>query len=152
MGRKTSHEVISSEGISGRWSFLYQDGHLITAIDPMQRIHSYCYDTLGRISQHKINEYQQLKAALPENETICFIDGVHPTHNVQPGYGWIKKGERKEIPGNTGRARLNLSGSIDVITHNVVIQEDLALNTESTIRFFQKIEEAYPDNQKIHVF
>ncbi len=51
---------------------------------------------------------------------------------------------RKEIPTNTGRSRLNLSGAIDVVSHNVVIQEDQTLNAESTIRFFQKIEEAYP--------
>lgn len=55
-----------------------------------------------------------LRAELPANETICFIDGVHPTHNVQPAYGWIKKGVRKEIPANSGRSRLNLSGAIDV--------------------------------------
>ena len=97
-------------------------------------------------------EYEKLKAGIPEEETICFIDGVHPTHNVQPAYGWIKKGVRKEIPANTGRARLNLSGSIDVITHNVVVQEDETLNAESTIRFFQKLEDAYPSKRKIHVF
>jgi len=45
----------------------------------------------------------------------CFMDGVHPTHNVQSAYGWIKKGVRKEIPANTGRARVNLSGVVDVI-------------------------------------
>jgi transposase len=28
--------------------------------------------------------YEKLRATLPPNETICFIDGVHPTHNVQP--------------------------------------------------------------------
>lgn len=97
-------------------------------------------------------DYEKLRQGLPKDETICFIDGVHPTHNVQPAYGWIKKGVRKEIPANTGRSRLNLSGAIDVVTHNVVIQEDETLNAESTIRFFQKIEEAYPCKQKIHVF
>ncbi|CCB89742.1 IS630 family transposase [Simkania negevensis] len=97
-------------------------------------------------------EYNKLRQELPTNETICFIDGVHPTHNVQPAYGWIKIGVRKEIPANTGRSRLNLSGSIDVITHEIVIQEDQTLNAESTIRFFQKIEEAYPNKWKIHVF
>jgi transposase len=97
-------------------------------------------------------EYEKLKAGLPSDETICFMDGVHPTHNVQPAYGWIKKGVRKEIPANTGRSRLNLSGIIDVITHNIVIQEDLTLNAESTIRLFQKIEESYPYKRKIHVF
>lgn len=97
-------------------------------------------------------EYNKLREELPANETICFIDGVHPTHNVQPAYGWIKRGVRKEISANTGRSRLNLSGSIDVITHEIVIQEDQTLNAESTIRFFQKIEEAYPNKRKIHVF
>lgn len=96
--------------------------------------------------------YEKLRRGLPGDETICFIDGVHPTHNVQPAYGWIKKGVRKEIPANTGRSRLNLSGAIDVISHNVVIREDQTLNAESTIHFFQKIEEAYPDKRKIHVF
>lgn len=99
-----------------------------------------------------IAEYEELKRKLPENETICFMDGVHPTHNVQPAYGWIKKGVRKEIAANSGRYRLNLSGIVDVINHNVLIHEDKTLNAESTIQFFQKIEEAYPCKTKIHVF
>ena len=99
-----------------------------------------------------VAKYETLRQALPGDETICFIDGVHPTHNVQPAYGWIKKGVRKEIPANTGRERLNLSGIIDVISHNIVIQEDQTLNAESTIRFFKKIEEAYPDKNKVHIF
>ena len=99
-----------------------------------------------------IAAYEKLRQRLPGDETICFIDGVHPTHNVQPAYGWIKKGVRKEIPANTGRSRVNLSGAIDVVSHNVVIQEDQTLNAESTIRFFQKIEWAYPCKRKIHVF
>ena len=99
-----------------------------------------------------IAEYEQLRAQLPENETICFIDGVHPTHNVQPSYGWIKTGIRKEIPANTGRSRMNLSGAIDIVTHAVLVQEDETLNAISTIQFFKKIEEAYPDKEKVHVF
>lgn len=99
-----------------------------------------------------LEEYERLKEKLPAEETICFIDGVHPTHNVQPAYGWIKKGIRKEIPANTGRARINLSGSIDITNYNILIQEDLTLNAESTIEFFQNIEKAYPEKRKIHVF
>lgn len=79
--------------------------------------------------------YEKLKQNLSENETICFMDGVHPTHNVQPAYGWIKKGERKEIPANSGRARLNLSGVVDVINHKVLVQEDKMLNAEATMSF-----------------
>lgn len=97
-------------------------------------------------------EYEKLKQNLPADETICFMDGVHPTHNVQPAYGWIQKGMRKEIPANSGRSRINLSGIIDVINHKVLVQEDKTLNAEATISFFRKIEEAYPEKNRVHVF
>ena len=80
------------------------------------------------------------------------MDGVHPTHNIQPAYAWIKKGERKEIPANCGRSRLNLSGVIDASIHKVIIQEDKILNASSTINFLQKIETAYSKKNKIHLF
>jgi len=77
---------------------------------------------------------------------------VHPTHNVQPAYGWIKKGERKEIPANSGRSRLNLSGVVDVINHKVLVKEDKMLNAEATMSFLQKLEDAYPTKNRIHLF
>jgi len=40
---------------------------------------------------------------------------------VQPAYGWIKKGVRKEIPANTGRLRINLSGAIDEVVAKVAL-------------------------------
>ena len=80
------------------------------------------------------------------------MDGVHPTHNVQPAYGWIKKGVRKEIPTNSGRSRINLSGAIDILSHKIVVQEDKTLNCNATINFLGKIEEAYPTKKKIHLF
>jgi transposase len=80
------------------------------------------------------------------------MDGVHPTHNVQPAYGWIQKGVRKEIPANSGRTRINLSGIVDVIEYKVLVQEDKILNAAATIDFFQKIESSYPQKNKIHVF
>lgn len=102
--------------------------------------------------QEWINEYNKLKKRLPENETICFMDGVHPTHNVQPAYGWIQTGIRKEIPTNTGRSRVNLSGAIDVINHKILVQEDKMLNAAATVSFLEKIESAYPTKRCIHLF
>jgi transposase len=97
-------------------------------------------------------QYEKLKQDLSKDETICFMDGVHPTHNVQPAYGWIKKGDRKEIRANSGRARINISGAIDVINHTVLIQEDKILNADTTVNFLRKIEEAYPSKNKLHLF
>jgi transposase len=97
-------------------------------------------------------QYEKLKRDLPADETICFMDGVHPTHNVQPAYGWIQKGIRKEVPANSGRSRINLSGVLDVINHKVLIQEDKMLNAVATISFFQKVEAAYPEKNRVHIF
>jgi len=99
-----------------------------------------------------IAEYEKLKQGLADDETICFMDGVHPTHNTQLAYGWIKKGFRKEICANSGRSRLNLSGAIDLISKKLHIQEDVTLNAESTLSFLMKIEAAYPDKNRIHIF
>lgn len=102
--------------------------------------------------QQWLNEYEKLCQGLPVDETIGFIDGVHPTHNVQPAFGWIKVGVRKEIPANTGRARINLSGMVDVVDHRIIVQEDRTLNAKATIQFFSRVEEAYPTKRKVHIF
>jgi transposase len=99
-----------------------------------------------------ISEYFKLKQNLKEDETICFMDGVHPTHNVQLSYGWIKKGFRKEIPSNTGRQRINISGAVDIIERKLHFQEDHMLNAEATISFLEKIEKSYPQKNKIYLF
>ncbi len=99
-----------------------------------------------------IHQYEVLKQQIAYDETICFLDGVHPTHNPQLCYGWIRKGVRKEIPANTGRGRLNLSGALDLIAGDILVQEDTTLNAASTLTFLRKIEEAYPTKRKIHLF
>jgi transposase len=102
--------------------------------------------------QKWIDEYNALKQSLPEDEAICFMDGVHPTHNVQPAYGWMERGVRKEVPANSGRSRINLSGAIDILSHKIMVQEDKMLNAEATMSFLRKIEESYPTKKWIHLF
>src|SRR5579883_2359260 len=99
-----------------------------------------------------IEEYEKLKRGLSIDEAICFIDGVHPTHNTKLAYGWIPKGERKEIATNTGRQRLNISGAVDIVTKRVVAQEDVTLNALTTVELLKRIEEAYPGKKRIYVF
>ena len=39
-----------------------------------------------------------------------------------------------------------------MISKKLIVQEDITLNTESTIAFLSKIEQAYPFKKKIHLF
>lgn len=102
--------------------------------------------------QEWIKKYEDFKQRLPENETICFMDGVHPTHNSQAHYGWIKRGVRKNLPTNSGRQRLNISGAIDLINSKFIFRKDERLNALSTVEFLKQVENAYPSLEKVHVF
>ena len=99
-----------------------------------------------------IKENEELKKNLPANEAICFTDGVHPAHSTKPTYGWIRKGERKEISTNTERQRLNLSGAIDIVSRKVLTRLDEQLNAAATIDFLKLIEGAYLEAVRVHVF
>lgn len=110
----------------------------------------------GKCNEEKqkkwIEAYDELKRNLPSDETICFMDGTHPTYNVQPGYGWIKKGKRKEIPSNSGRQRLNLAGIIDIFSYKVFVREEATLSGDNVIAFLETVAKAYPKKKRIHVF
>lgn len=138
----------------------YKVSYTVSGMQCWLRRHTFSYKkpslVPGKANEEQqrlwIAEYETLKAQLPSNETICFMDGVHPTHNTQLAYGWIRKGFRKEICANSGRSRINLSGAVDLISKQLHIQEDKTLNADSTIAFLRRIEEAYPAKEKIHLF
>ena len=58
----------------------------------------------------------------------------------------------KSIRTNTGRRRLNLSGALDIFSKTVVIQEDITLDTSTTVAFLKRLESAYPEAKKIYLF
>lgn len=39
----------------------------------------------------------------PADTEVFFVDAVHPEHNAQPAYGWMKRGERRVLKTNSGR-------------------------------------------------
>ncbi len=95
--------------------------------------------------------YEKLKTKLPENEVILFGDGVHPSHNVHATKAWIRRGEQKRVPTNTGRKRLNINGALNIENMESVVHYANTLNAQTTMELFDKIQEAYPDKKKIHL-
>jgi transposase len=96
-------------------------------------------------------QYEKLRDKLPEHEIILFGDGVHPSHNVHATKAWVKKGEQKRVPTNTGRKRLNINGVLELETMKTVVHYAERLNAQTTMELFDKIQEAYPDKKKIHL-
>lgn len=98
-----------------------------------------------------LDELETLKSELDKNDEIIYMDGVHPQHNSKPSYGWIKKGVEKTLRANTGRQRININGALNADNLDVTIKIDDAVNAQSTIELFRKLEEKYPKANRIVV-
>lgn len=96
--------------------------------------------------------YESAQASLKDTVTVLFVDAAHPQHNTVSTGVWVKKGQEKWIQSNTGRRHLNLNGAYNPHTQDVIIHDDTVVNAETTICLFEKIEEAYPEQDTIYLF
>jgi len=56
--------------------------------------------------------YPLIKQGLGPDDKVYFTDGMHLLHNSVPAYGWIYKGDEKQLPANTGRDRININATV----------------------------------------
>jgi transposase len=91
-----------------------------------------------------IEKYNELKANKSEEDRIYFMDGVHPLHNSQPAFGWLKKGKEQVLKTNTGRMRVNINGAYNIEEHKVIIREDESINSQSTIALLEQMLKEQP--------
>lgn len=92
----------------------------------------------------------RLKKASDENP-VYFSDAMHPTHNVQPHYGWILKGSDKAIKTNSGRQRVNINGAVCFHSNEVVYREDETINRDSAVSLLSKIRSRHNKDREITV-
>ncbi len=98
-----------------------------------------------------MEKYKQLKQEKSPEDQIYFMDGVHPLHNSQPAYGWMKKDCDYTIQSNTGRERININGAVNIETLQVHYREDETIDSESAINLFHQILNAQ-NSGKAYVF
>ena len=98
-----------------------------------------------------LTRYETLKNSLEPNDKILFMDGVHPQHNTIAAYGWIKKGQEKEIKSNTGRQRLNINGALELNTYKVTVTFEETLNAITVLALFKKLRKVYKKAGKLYV-
>jgi transposase len=98
-----------------------------------------------------IRKYRRLRKSMGQNDVMLFADAVHPTHNNVPSYGWIKKGQEKSVPTNSGRQRVNINGAVNIDSLAMTVDMASSTNSASTIRLLEKIYKLYPLADVIHV-
>lgn len=98
-----------------------------------------------------VEEYNQLKQEVGEEEPILFMDSVHPTQATKLTYGWIKTGKTKHVGTTASRTRLNIIGAIQLghIADAITSQYE-TINAEFIMNFMDKIRDKY-DKKIVHL-
>jgi transposase len=86
-----------------------------------------------------------------DGDPVLFGDSVHPSQQVRPAYGWIKRGKDKPIETTGARKRVNLMGALNLETMQFGYQEFETINGHSAVTFLKKVEGMYPHARKIHL-
>lgn len=94
---------------------------------------------------------KKVLAEKAEHDVHDYLDGVHPQHNTQLAYGWVKKGQDKLVTSNSGRQRININGALNAETLEVVIRTDDAINAQSTLKLFEALEKKHPNADSIFI-
>jgi transposase len=97
-----------------------------------------------------VEQFEQLIEALPSDTVVYFTDATHPTHNTQPAKAWVKRGQQKLIPANSGRKRVNLNGAVNALDPSeAVVVEAQTINAQSTITLYEKLLEKNPGKKLV---
>jgi transposase len=99
-----------------------------------------------------IEAYNNLLNTLPDDETVMFVDAVHPTHAARPVGCWAPKDTKVAVDQTSGRQRMNIHGAIDLETGQTRMREVLTVDAMSTIALLASIEALYPAMRLVHVF
>ncbi|OED50999.1 DDE endonuclease [Endozoicomonas sp. (ex Bugula neritina AB1)] len=99
-----------------------------------------------------IEDYEALKASLPADEVLLFMDAVHPTQATKITSGWIRKGIDKIINTTGSRTRLNIVGAIELNNLSAAVFDQFqTVNGLAIIDFFKKVRSAYASMTVIHM-
>jgi transposase len=98
-----------------------------------------------------IATYEKMLRRQQADETVMFIDAVHPVYGARPVGCWAPKGAAVAVEQTTGREHLNIHGAIDLetgITQMLLVDR---VDTRSTIALLTAIERRFPHQRCIHV-
>ncbi len=91
-----------------------------------------------------VKAYYKLRRAMNSEDSLFFLDGVHPHHNSIAQYGWFKRGVDVPLYTNTRYHRLNIQGAMDIDNHEVVSHFSPTLNEEAALDLLEKLRKKRP--------
>lgn len=137
----------------------YQKKYSISGMTKWLHAYDFCYKKAHGVpakadkEQQKqfIAYYSGLKKKAGEKAPIYFVDSVHPQHQTQLTYGWIFKGERKEVATTSQQKRLNFIGGICLNGHRFTYHQVDKVDAGTICDFLWKLRLANPGKYYVHI-
>lgn len=95
---------------------------------------------LDRDEQAKfIKKYRKIRRNMTVDDSLFFMDGVHPHHNPTIQKGWFKKGKEVLVKTGTRFNCLNINAAVDIDNLDVISTNTGRLTEETTLDFLIKL-------------
>jgi transposase len=91
-----------------------------------------------------------MKAASDETP-LYFVDGTHPSYTAHTAYGWIRKGETRELKSNHGRQNVNINGALSWPGREFVHRQTGRITSAEMILLFEDLQARHPTASAIRV-
>lgn len=91
-----------------------------------------------------------MASASPETP-LYFADGMHPAYTAHPAYGWMRKGETRELPSNHGRTNININGALRWPERTLVWRPAEKITSAAMIELFDQLQDDHPTSTAIRV-
>lgn len=142
--------------IEARFGHSYHPSSIYYLLKRTQQSYKQLVKLPGQINHEAqgkfVVEYNEIITQLTDNQTVMFIDAVHPQHNTTNSKVWTAAGEPRHISSSTGREHLNINGAYNPLEQDVIVREEATINADSTIALLQSISDYYPTKDTIYLF
>jgi hypothetical protein len=89
--------------------------------------------------------------AANDDAQLYFADGTHPSYTAHAAYGWIRKGETRELKSNHGRTNISINGALSWPWREFVHRQAERITSAEMILLFKDLEARHPTASAIRV-
>lgn len=103
----------------------------------------------GKANSEEQEKFVQKYNDIKEDGHVYFADSTHPQHNPVLGYGWIERGKEMDVPTNSGRFHLNITGAICIETRETIMRSSETINADAICDLIKALRAKHPSGEKV---
>ena len=93
-----------------------------------------------------------LMVSANDDKPLYFVDATHPSYTAHAAYGWIRKGQTRELKSNHGRTNININGALSWPGRDFVHRQTTGrINSAEMILLFEDLQARHPAATAIRV-